>query len=114
MEGRLQSFHGAVKPLGGARPAWKVLRVLGNLLSLSGFDYDSTEAVRRRRAPGRFRHRLNNTPVAANLDGLNPRMAWNAWASAAVSTRTRSCAVPIPCTATATPPTGGCGSAANC
>jgi NADH-quinone oxidoreductase subunit G len=46
MEGRLQSFHGAVKPLGETRPAWKVLRVLGNLLSLGGFDYDSVEAVR--------------------------------------------------------------------
>ena len=46
MEGRLQSFHGAVKPQGEARPAWKVLRVLGNLLSLNGFDYDSVDAVR--------------------------------------------------------------------
>jgi len=45
-EGRAQSFRGAVKPLGEARPAWKVLRVLGNLLNLSGFDYDTSEAVR--------------------------------------------------------------------
>lgn len=45
-EGRAQSFKGAVKPLGEARPAWKVLRVLGNLLDVSGFDYDSSEAVR--------------------------------------------------------------------
>ncbi len=45
-EGRQQSFKGAVKPLGDARPAWKVLRVLGNLLDLSGFGYDSSEAVR--------------------------------------------------------------------
>ena len=45
-EGRVQSFRGAVKPLGEARPAWKVLRVLGNLLEVSGFDYDSGEAVR--------------------------------------------------------------------
>jgi len=29
-EGRAQSFHAVVKPLGEARPAWKVLRVLGN------------------------------------------------------------------------------------
>ena len=46
MEGRLQSFHGMVKPQGEARPAWKVLRVLGNLLSLGGFDYDTAEVVR--------------------------------------------------------------------
>jgi NADH-quinone oxidoreductase subunit G len=45
-EGRVQSFRGAVKPLGEARPAWKVLRVLGNLLKVSGFDYDTSEAVR--------------------------------------------------------------------
>ena len=45
-EGRVQSFNGVVKPLGETRPAWKVLRVLGNLLGLGGFDYDSSEAVR--------------------------------------------------------------------
>jgi len=45
-EGRMQSFNGVVKPLGEARPAWKVLRVLGNLLGLAGFDYDSSEQVR--------------------------------------------------------------------
>jgi NADH-quinone oxidoreductase subunit G len=45
-EGRVQSFKGAVKPLGEARPGWKVLRVLGNLLNVDGFDYDTSEAVR--------------------------------------------------------------------
>jgi NADH-quinone oxidoreductase subunit G len=45
-EGRLQSFHGVVKPQGDARPGWKVLRVLGNLLGLPGFDFDSVEEVR--------------------------------------------------------------------
>jgi NADH-quinone oxidoreductase subunit G len=45
-EGRLQSFNGVVRPAGDARPAWKVLRVLGNLLGLKGFEYDSSEAVR--------------------------------------------------------------------
>ena len=44
-EGRLQSFHAVVRPLGDTRPAWKVLRVLGNLLGLSGFDADSSQAV---------------------------------------------------------------------
>ena len=46
-EGTVQGFRGVVKPLGEARPAWKVLRVLGNLLGLAGFDYDSAEEVRR-------------------------------------------------------------------
>jgi len=45
-EGRVQSFKGAVRPQGEARPAWKVLRVLGNLLNVSGFDFDASEAVR--------------------------------------------------------------------
>ena len=42
-EGRVQSFHAVVKPLGETRPAWKVLRVLGNLLGLPGFDYESAQ-----------------------------------------------------------------------
>jgi len=45
-EGRVQSFNGVVRPLGGARPAWKVLRVLGNVLNLDGFAYESSEQVR--------------------------------------------------------------------
>ena len=45
-EGRVQSFHGVVKPLGDTRPAWKVLRVLGNRLGLSGFDQETAEDVR--------------------------------------------------------------------
>jgi NADH-quinone oxidoreductase subunit G len=45
-EGRLQSFHGVVKPLGETRPAWKVLRVLGNLLGLPGFQQETVEEVR--------------------------------------------------------------------
>ncbi len=45
-EGRVQSFQGVVRPLGETRPAWKVLRVLGTLLELPGFEYDSVEGVR--------------------------------------------------------------------
>jgi NADH-quinone oxidoreductase subunit G len=45
-EGRVQSFHGVVKPAGDSRPAWKVLRVLGNLLGLPGFDQETSEQVR--------------------------------------------------------------------
>jgi NADH-quinone oxidoreductase subunit G len=44
-EGRLQSFHAVVKPLGETRPAWKVLRVLANLLNIPGFEFDSTPEV---------------------------------------------------------------------
>ncbi len=44
-EGRIQSFHGVVKPLGETRPAWKVLRVLGNMLSLPGFEFETAQDV---------------------------------------------------------------------
>jgi NADH-quinone oxidoreductase subunit G len=60
MEGRVQSFAGCVQPLGESRPAWKVLRVLGNLLGLAGFDYDSAEAVKR--------DALGDGDLAAKLD----------------------------------------------
>jgi NADH-quinone oxidoreductase subunit G len=51
-EGRLQGFHAVVRPLGDTRPAWKVLRVLGNLLELPGFDADSSQAVLATALPG--------------------------------------------------------------
>ncbi|HEY0825747.1 MAG TPA: molybdopterin-dependent oxidoreductase, partial [Ramlibacter sp.] len=44
-EGRVQGFHAVVKPLGETRPAWKVLRVLGNMLGLPGFEYESAGDV---------------------------------------------------------------------
>jgi NADH-quinone oxidoreductase subunit G len=59
-EGRVQSFKGAVKPLGEARPAWKVLRVLGNLLKVAGFDHDTSEAV--------LGEALQGVDVAVRLD----------------------------------------------
>jgi NADH-quinone oxidoreductase subunit G len=46
MEGRVQSFAACVRPLGETRPAWKVLRVLANMLGLAGFDYESSEQVK--------------------------------------------------------------------
>jgi NADH-quinone oxidoreductase subunit G len=45
MEGVSQSVQAAVRPLGDTRPAWKVMRVLGNLLNLDGFYFDSSEEV---------------------------------------------------------------------
>ena len=44
-EGRVQSFHAVVKPLGDTRPAWKVLRVLANLLAIPGFEFESSQDV---------------------------------------------------------------------
>lgn len=44
-EGLVQSFHAVVKPLADARPAWKVLRVLSNLMGVSGVDYETSQDV---------------------------------------------------------------------
>jgi len=46
IEGQWQSFVGAAAPVGETRPAWKILRVLGNLLGTAGFDYMSSTEVR--------------------------------------------------------------------
>jgi NADH-quinone oxidoreductase subunit G len=54
-EGRVQSFSAVVKPLGETRPAWKVLRVLGNLLGLAGFDHNDSKDV--------LRDALGDTPT---------------------------------------------------
>ena len=60
-EGRLQSFNGTVKPLGETRPAWKVLRVLGNLLDIPNFNYESSEVIRDEIMVDKvFSGRLNN------------------------------------------------------
>ncbi|HIE01867.1 MAG TPA: NADH-quinone oxidoreductase subunit G [Thiotrichaceae bacterium] len=45
-EGLWQSFRGIVSPPGEARPAWKILRVLGNLFELEGFNYMASDQVR--------------------------------------------------------------------
>lgn len=44
-EGRVQSFHAVVKPLGETRPAWKVLRVLGNLLEIPDMEWETAQDV---------------------------------------------------------------------
>lgn len=67
-EGLPQSFNGVVRPLGDTRPAWKVLRVLGNLLKIANFDYETSEQVRDEVLAGiDIKASLNNrtaTPVA--------------------------------------------------
>ncbi len=67
-EGRLQSFVGVAKPLMETRPGWKVLRVLGNLLGLNGFNQDSSEQVREQALGGDIAALLNNTTSAAPQD----------------------------------------------
>jgi len=90
-EGRAQSFHGVVRPLGETRPAWKVWRVLGSMLNVPGFGFDSIEEVRAQALPTDIPARLSNAcsqaidlapathaPVTASiyqLDGLVRRAA---------------------------------------
>jgi NADH-quinone oxidoreductase subunit G len=77
-EARVQSFHAVVKPAGQARPGWKVLRVLGNMLGLAGFDAESTgdvlaQAIGAPPAEGaRFipAAELSNAAVFRSEDGL--------------------------------------------
>ena len=73
MEGRAQSFNGVVRPLGETRPAWKVLRVLGNILNLGGFEYETSEAIRDEALAGDMATRLSNA-LAATIE-VKPRTA---------------------------------------
>jgi len=45
-EGLWQSFKGAVEPKGDSRPAWKILRVLGNLTGADDFEFMSSLDVK--------------------------------------------------------------------
>jgi len=64
-EGKPQSFNGVVRALGESRPGWKVLRVLGNLLDVAGFDFDTAEAVRDAALARPVAEQLNNSTDAA-------------------------------------------------
>ncbi len=70
-EGTLQSVQAAVRPLGEARPAWKVLRVLGNVLGLDNYYFNTSEEVLAEALPTSFEAQLNNqtsaTPAVTSL-----------------------------------------------
>ncbi len=72
-EGAVQSFEGVVRPLGEARPGWKVLRVLGNLLGLPGFGHNSAEEVRREALDGKsLVAMLDNRLLDARVGVITP------------------------------------------
>lgn len=76
-EGRVQSFYGTVKPLGETRPAWKVLRVLGNVLNLKGFEQETSEAVYAE-ATEKLGHTGGDTAHHAGIQAkLNNRVSLN-------------------------------------
>ena len=87
-EGRVQAVQGVVRPAGEARPAWKVLRVLGNLLGLDGFEQETAEEV--------AREVLGDTAtLAARLDNRAPSGALGAAGSTAADGLQRIADVPI-------------------
>jgi NADH-quinone oxidoreductase subunit G len=47
VEGRRQEFVQAVSPAGEARPGWKILRMIGHLYGLSGFEQANIADIRR-------------------------------------------------------------------
>jgi len=44
-EGQWQSFQAVATPLEGSRPGWKILRVLGNVCDVEGFEYETTSQI---------------------------------------------------------------------
>ncbi len=68
-QGSAQSFKGTVPGFAQSRPGWKVLRVLGNLLNMPGFDEESSEAVRDTILASSFHDRLSNV-IKGSFEGL--------------------------------------------
>ncbi|AIO40498.1 NADH dehydrogenase (quinone), G subunit [Burkholderia cenocepacia] len=86
-EGTVQSFNGVVRPLGDTRPAWKVLRVLGSLLGLPNFEYETAEEVRLAA--------LGDAGVASRLSNRTPVAPARVAAAAANGSFERLADVPI-------------------
>ncbi len=70
-EGKAQSFVAVAKPRGDTRPGWKVLRVLGNLLAVDGFDFNDSESVLRAALADGYESRLNNRLAARPVVNLS-------------------------------------------
>ena len=75
-EGTVQSFNGVVRPLGDTRPGWKVLRVLGSVLGLPNFEYETAEEVRLAAlgdggVAGRLSNQTSVAPVRAAANAAN-------------------------------------------
>ncbi len=68
VEGRWQSFEGVVQPAGEARPGWKVLRVLANLMGVPGFEYMSVEDIREE-----LRHEIGEAGPSGEAEWSAPK-----------------------------------------
>lgn len=69
-EGLLQSFHAVVKPLGETRPAWKVLRVLANMLGVSGLSQDAVPEVLASALPGASSGQVVSSTLLSNAQSI--------------------------------------------
>jgi len=65
-EGTAQKAVAAVPPIGQARPGWKILRVMGNMFELPGFDYITIDDIVREASP---EDALEN-PLPARIDDV--------------------------------------------
>ncbi len=101
MEGRVQSFHAVVKPRGDARPGWKVLRMLGTMLGLPGFEAETIEAVRESIAPDLRGLGAGGALQCAGAVRVHasprPRRASSAWPNGRSTAPTRRCAARRAC-----------------
>ncbi len=79
-EGRVQSFYAVVRPLADTRPAWKVLRVLANLLDIPAVDFQTSQEVLEK-AVGALHSTVDFVPAAE----LNNRSKVNITTVAATS-----------------------------
>jgi len=68
IDGHCQNFNAVSKAAGHSKPGWKVLRVMGNLFNLSGFDYQSSEEVN-----NEFKSTLNG----GSVNELNTLCEWS-------------------------------------
>ncbi len=72
-EGRWQTFAGVGQPQGDARPAWRLLRVLANVLELEGFDYQAPDEIHAEvRAVAGEAGVATSAAVVGPLDGAAP------------------------------------------
>ncbi|MDX1670115.1 MAG: molybdopterin-dependent oxidoreductase, partial [Limnobacter sp.] len=83
IEGRAQTFKAACRPLGDCRPGWKVLRVLGNLLEIDGFDaFNKSTDVLDQFLPQDVKSVLSNKITAQASEDVKTGLELAAYASA--------------------------------
>jgi NADH-quinone oxidoreductase subunit G len=93
-EGIWQNFNSVIEPFADSRPAWKVLRVLGNLLDVNGFEYMSISEVSREVEEACKELKGDNSPkwsavtsTDSKVDGLQRIISYPIYLTDAMSRR---------------------------